>query len=160
MGTVTGIKEVDRIRHELRQLDLSWSSCPVDKRRLEKETERKALETREVQEKQSVAQWWASIDARVVKIIELYCWKDDYGGSIGYKSVLVDVLGEAFAENRKKAEAEVKKQFEEERCAVDAKLAELEARCKAVPGRLPVVRSSWQPQTVVYASELVCRNGS
>jgi hypothetical protein len=148
MGTVTGIKELDRIRHELRQLDLSWSSCPVDKRRLKKETERKALETREVQEKQSAAQWWAALDARVVKIIELYCWKDDYGGSTGYKGVLVDVLGEAFAENRKKAEAEVKK------------LAELEARCKAVPGRLPVVRSSWQPQTVVYASELVCHNGS
>src|SRR5215831_1755025 len=67
-------EQANKILQELAAYDLAHSTCPVDRRRLEKENERKALEAREVQEKQSAAQWWAALDARVVQIIQTYCW--------------------------------------------------------------------------------------
>jgi hypothetical protein len=33
MGTVTAIEEVNRIKRELAEFDLSQSTCPVDRRR-------------------------------------------------------------------------------------------------------------------------------
>jgi hypothetical protein len=39
------------------------------------------------------------------------------------------------------------------------KLAELEARLKSVPGKLPVAKA-WQPETVVYQAEMISHNGS
>jgi hypothetical protein len=80
-------------------------------------------------------------------------------GDEEHPGMLTEAIGQVIAECRKEDHKEVKKQFAEERQAVDAKLAEVEARCKAVPGRLPVVRS-WQLETVVYASELVAFNGA
>src|SRR5262249_3967304 len=42
----------------------------------------------------------------------------------------------------------------------DAKLAALEERLKSVPGKLPVVKSGWQPETITYQAEMVCHNGA
>src|SRR5262245_58895365 len=134
MGTVTAIEQVEQIRRELRELDLKNSSCPVDRRRLEKETEARAQEAREVQEKQSAAQWWAALDARVVKIIEIYCWGKSFDESPSGVP-LYDTIAQALAETRKEAEATVEKRFEKrfelERRNFEARIAELEARLKS-----------------------------
>jgi len=150
---------VEQIRRELREYDLAHSKCPVDRRRAEKEAEARAQEAREVQEKQSAAQWWAALDARVGRIIETYCWGDHFGATVGMHALVRNVVAQALAEHRKEAEAEVKKQFEEERRNFEARIAELEARLKSVPGKLPVVKT-WQPETVVYQAELVSHGGS
>jgi hypothetical protein len=60
--------------------------------------------------------------------------------------------------------AELHKEFklvlEEKERAFESKLAALEERLKSVPGKLPVVKSSWQPETVIYQAEMVCHNGA
>jgi syndecan 1/collagen type XXI alpha/collagen type V/XI/XXIV/XXVII alpha len=157
MGTVTAIEQVEQIRRELRELDLKNSSCPVDRRRLEKENERKAQEAREAQEKQHAANWWAALDARVVQIIELYCWGKQVGGS--KRAVVRGIVAEALAENHKEIDKQIDKQLEQERCHFETRIAELEARLKAIPGKLPVVKA-WRPEAVTYASEMVAHNGA
>jgi hypothetical protein len=67
MGTVTAIEEVNRIKRELAEFYLSQSSCPVDRRRLEKETERKALEAREAEQSQRTESWMAWGDQRITQ---------------------------------------------------------------------------------------------
>jgi putative ABC transport system substrate-binding protein len=73
-------------------------------------------------------------------------------GDEEHPGALTEAIGRAMGENRMKARAELKDAIEEERLSVDAKLAELEARLKSVPGKLPVVKSSWQPETVTYSN--------
>jgi hypothetical protein len=43
--------------------------------------------------------------------------------------------------------------------AFDARLADLEARLMAIPGKLPIARA-WKPQTVAYAGSFVVHDGS
>jgi hypothetical protein len=66
-----------------------------------------------------------------------------------------EVLGQFRAELK-----EFKPTLEEKERLFDAKLAALEQRLKSSPGKLPVVKSSWQPETVTYQAEMVCYNGA
>jgi hypothetical protein len=74
--------------------------------------------------------------------------------------LLTATIGQAMGENRIKARKEVKQIVEEDWRAFDAKLVELEHRLKSSPGKLPVVKSSWQPETVTYQAEMVSHKGS
>jgi hypothetical protein len=55
---------------------------------------------------------------------------------------------------------EFKPTLEEKGALVRCKLAALEERLKSVPGKLPVAKSSWQPESVTYQAEMVCHNGA
>jgi hypothetical protein len=148
-------EQANKIRQELAEYDLAHSRDPIDRRRAEKQAEARAQEAREAEQSQRTESWTAKIDHRIGQ------WFTFYFGCKGYEKfgVYNDAMGEVLAENRKRAEAEVKKQFEDERQSVDAKLAELEARLKSIPGKLPVVKA-WQPESVVYQAEMVSHNGS
>ena len=58
MGTVTAIEEVDRIRRELAEYDLAHSTCPVDRRRLEKGKEARAQEAQAAKEQNNAHIGW------------------------------------------------------------------------------------------------------
>jgi hypothetical protein len=148
MGTVTAIEQVEQIRRELRELDLKNSPCPVDRRRAEKEAEAQAQKAHDAKEQQRAASWWAAVDQRITQHLRYY----SMSGDEEHPGALTEAIGRAMGENRMKARAELKDAIEEERLSVDAKLAELEARLKSVPGKLPVVKSSWQPETVTYSN--------
>ena len=67
-----------------------------------------------------------------------------------------EVLGQVRDELRE----EFKLVLEEKERAFNAKLAALVERLKSSPGKLPVVKSSWQPESVTYQAEMVCHNGT
>jgi len=66
-----------------------------------------------------------------------------------------EVLGQFRAEL-----TEFKLVLEEKERAFEAKLSALEERLKSSPGKLPVVKSSWQPESVIYQAEMVAHNGA
>jgi hypothetical protein len=101
----------------------------------------------------------AWIDNRILQYNDHYClhvFKHDENDKL---SIMTASLAEVIHLERMGRRKEVKAAIEEERRAVDAKLAELEQRLKSLPGKLPVVKA-WQPESVVYKAEMVSHNGS
>jgi hypothetical protein len=94
-----------------------------------------------------------------MQYLDYYCLHliehDDKDKPTIMNAAICEVLGS----ERRDRRAEVNKAIEDERQSVDAKLAELEERLKSSPGKLPVVKS-WQPETVIYQSEMVAFNGA
>jgi hypothetical protein len=160
MGTVTAIEEVDRIRRELRELELKNSPCPVDRRRAEKEAEARAQEAQAAQEQKTAANWAAWVDHRIVQYLDHYCLHVFEHDDNDKLSIMTASLAELIRLERMGRRKKVNAAIEEEWQSVDAKLAKLEQRLKSSPGKLPVVKSSWQPESVIYQSEMVAHNGA
>jgi hypothetical protein len=53
----------------------------------------------------------------------------------------------------------VMEQIESERRNFEAKLAEVEKRCKTVPAKLPIAKT-WRQESVTYEGEVVAYGGS
>jgi hypothetical protein len=68
-------------------------------------------------------------------------------------------MGMVMAQERQSARKEFKAADEEMQRTLDAKLAALEERLKAVPGKLPVAKI-WCAESVTYQGEFVCHEGS
>src|SRR5215831_7535113 len=66
---------------------------------------------------------------------------------------------QVFAQERQSARKEFKAADEEMQRALEAKLAEVEERLKAVPGRLPVAKI-WREESVTYEGEVVSYDGA
>ena len=98
-------EQANKIRQELAEYDLAHSRDPIDRRRAEKQAEQKALEAREAEQNQRTESWMAKVDHRIGQ------WFTYYFGCEGYDKfgVYNASMGQVLAENRKRAEAEVKK---------------------------------------------------
>jgi hypothetical protein len=92
--------------------------------RVESEARFAAHEARETQRETAGDAWCAAIERRI------------------------DSVGEAVETERGERRQEFTAAFDEMRGSFDTKLATLEERLKAVPGRLPPVKT-WGPETVV-----------
>ena len=87
MGAVTSIeqqgdREVNRIRRELAEFDLSRSSDPFDRLRAQKAAEAQALEARQAKEQQQAASWWAAIDQRIEQHLRFYFMSGEKPGAL------------------------------------------------------------------------------
>src|SRR5215831_3208158 len=122
MGTVTAIEQCEQIRREVREYDLAHSKCPIDRRRAEKQAAARAQEAQAASEQKNTQSWVAWIDQHIEQHLRRYFMSGDEE----HPGMLTEAIGMMVAECRHQDHKEVKKQFEEERPAVDAKLAELE----------------------------------
>jgi hypothetical protein len=107
------------------------------------EKERQSVDAKLAALEQASKDRWAAIDQHIERARE---------------SVLQgtsEVLGQ-FRDELK----EFKRALEEKERAFKSKLAALEQRLKSSPGKLPVVKSSWQSESVTYQAEMVCHNGA
>jgi hypothetical protein len=112
------------------------------------EEERQLVDAKLAALEQASNDRWAVIDQRILQHIER-----------AREPVLQStrgVLGQFRADLRE----EFKLVLEEKERAFEAKLAALEERLKSVPGKLPVVKSSWQPESMTYQAEMVCHEGA
>jgi hypothetical protein len=85
---------------------------------------------------------WAAIDQRIEHARE------------SVLQLTSEILGQFRAEERE----DFKRALEEKERASAAKLAALEERLKASPGKLPVAKT-WRPEMVIYQAEFVSHNG-
>jgi hypothetical protein len=70
-----------------------------------------------------------------------------------------ETFGKTIETERADRQKEIKTAVEETQRVVEAKVAALEERLKAVPGKLPVART-WHPESVTYQSEFVSHDGA
>jgi hypothetical protein len=132
------IDQVNKIKRELAQLDLEQSACPVDRRRAEKEAERKAIATREVEQSQQTTNWARWIDERIEEHLRRYFMSGDEANP----GLLTEAIGRVMGENRALARKELKAAVEDAEKRLAEKLAELEERWKSAAAAFPIVKSS------------------
>src|SRR5215831_14081172 len=99
----------------------------------------------------------AAIDERVHEIsarLEEKQARRDRG-----KNGITDDFIQVFAQERQSAREEFKAADAEMQRALEAKLAAVEERLKAVPGKLPVARI-WRAESVTYEAQVVCYEGA
>ena len=156
MGTVTAIEEVERIRRELREYELAHSSCPVDRRRAEKQAEARAQEAQAAQEQKTAANWAAWVDQRITQHLRYYFMSGDEE----HPGALTEAIGMTMAENRKLARKELNDAIEELERRLAEKLVELREHLhQSTPGKFPLVKT-WREESVVYQGELISHRGS
>src|SRR5215813_7490483 len=99
----------------------------------------------------------AAIDERVHEIsarLEEKQARRDRG-----KNGITDDFIQVFAQERQSAREEFKAADAEMQRALEAKLAAVEERLKAVPGKLPVAKI-WRAESVTYEAQVVCYEGA
>ena len=109
------------------QLDLEQSTCPVDRRRAEKEAERKALATREVEHNRQTENWARWIDQRIEQHLRRYL----FSGDEEHPGALTEAIGRVMGENRMLARKELKAAIVDQEKWLATKLVELEERWKS-----------------------------
>src|SRR5215471_8176533 len=72
---------------------------------------------------------------------------------------IIQTMDMVFAQERESARKEFKAADAETQRALEAKLAAVEERLKAVPGKLPVAKI-WRAESVTYEAQVVCYEGA
>jgi hypothetical protein len=105
----------------------------------------------------------AAIDQRVHEIsarLEEKQARRDRGKNGITDGDIIQTMDMVIAQERQSARKEFKAADEEMQRALEAKLAAVEERLKAVPGKLPVAKDFWCPESVTYQAEFVCHEGA